>query len=563
MRPIHLQMIGMVIACLPIIVSGFHSHNLGSLRYKDSISTNAADMYYRTLATPLLASTVFPRIGNSPAGYGFTADGEECKNCIKQGRFCWQHRWQERNISSSEKEKSNAEEASTMLGLRENIIALALIFVSMVGLKRHLLLRSFLSTCYRTFHPAHLKDMAYVTLGQLTIVTGVKIRMTLDSLTCLYIKRPWGVTLGSPLILSLILGRYLYLRSLETTELLLSVEDSVRQIRYVCESSSAPYRAIAKSHLATVPSYANAVKRLAIKKPSSYNPWSQLMAKTYDNGDDSSDASSLSETKKKKLRLVSNALPVLFIIAIGAAKRDVIFATLQAWKANYNPAKMVPLLDRLNDAGLKGQITYTFCLLLWTMTVGMTTPVETAAGIAFGVQKGIICNAIGKIGGAVLSFLIGRHFLYKYVHRQLEDNELLGLVEESIQEHPFAVSLMMRFSPLPEAAKNFGLSTLKVPARWFAVAVLLHGLTFTCLWTCLGAETASVMRGGVPSKTLKVLMTGVSWFSASILSPFFCLPFLMVVGLILLLFLFQVLYHLPYLDSGSTVYEKRNGVDKN
>jgi uncharacterized membrane protein YdjX (TVP38/TMEM64 family) len=528
MRSIHHQMIGIAIAYLATVVSGFHSYNLGSLRYKASISTNAGDTYHRTLAHPLLASTAFPGIGSTFTGYGFTADGEACKNCIKQGRFCWQHRWQERNISSSEKEESNAEETSTMLGLGENIIALALIFVSMGGLKRHLLLRSFLSICYTTFHPAHLKDMAYVTLGQLTIVAGVKIRMTPDSLACLSIKRLWGVTLGSPLILGLILGRYLYHRSLETTELLLSVENSVRQVRYVCESSSAPCRFIAKTHLATVPSYANAVKRLAIKKPSSYKPWSQLMAKTYDNGDDSSEASSLSETKKKKIRLVRNVISVIFIIAIGAAKRDVIFATLQAWKANYNPANlrntMVPILDRLNDAGLKGQITYTFCLLLWNMTVGMTTPVETAAGFAFGVQKGIICNAIGKIGGAVLSFLLGRHFLYKYVHRQLEGNELLGLVEESIQEHPFGVSLMMRFSPLPEVAKNFGLSTLKVPARWFAVAVLLHGLAFTCLWTCLGAETASVMRGGVPSKTLKVLMTCVPWFGASLLSIFFAYP---------------------------------------
>ena len=206
----------------------------------------------------------------------------------------------------------------------------------------------------------------------------------------------------------------------------------------------------------------------------------------------------------------------IVVLLVGIFQREALLGLLHSLRKHCSPANfrdtMVPILDRLNDAGIQGQITYTLFLMLWTMTAGITTPVETAAGIAFGVRKGIICNAIGKVGGAILSFVLGRYLLYQYVHRQLKENEVLQLVEGSIEESPLAVSLMVRFSPLPELVKNCGLAVLNVRKTWFVAAVILHGVPFTCLWTCLGAETASVMRGSVPSATLKIIVTGATWF---------------------------------------------------
>jgi len=173
---------------------------------------------------------------------------------------------------------------------------------------------------------------------------------------------------------------------------------------------------------------------------------------------------------------------------------------------------LISQLDNLNNAGTPGLIAYSLAFMLWEMTVGMTTPIETAAGMAFGVKKGILANAIGKIGCAVTAFFLGRFILFDYVHKKLSSNEMLTLVEESIQEHPLGVALLFRLSPLPEFVKNFGLSVLPIKSRFFFAALLLHGLPFTCLWTCLGAETSRVMRGGNPSATLKILISGVSWF---------------------------------------------------
>mmetsp|Transcript_14594 Transcript_14594/g.22513 ORF Transcript_14594/g.22513 Transcript_14594/m.22513 type:complete len:336 (+) Transcript_14594:63-1070(+) len=247
-----------------------------------------------------------------------------------------------------------------------------------------------------------------------------------------------------------------------------------------------------------------------------------------DNNDSSSSNQQQPEIRKKAriLRYSTYAISTLILVAL-TIHRDSSLRILQTSVTLLKSLKfptpndlrnfMVPILDRLNNA--KGQVIYTLCMLLWTMTVGITTPVETAAGMAFGVRKGILCNALGKMGGATASFLLGRHYLNKYVNRKLANNEILHLVEDSIQEKPLVVSMLFRFAPLPEFAKNFGLSILPVKMRWFVLAVLIHGLPYTCLWTCMGAETARVLRGGVPSATLGLILTCVTWFGILVPPP--------------------------------------------
>lgn len=171
-------------------------------------------------------------------------------------------------------------------------------------------------------------------------------------------------------------------------------------------------------------------------------------------------------------------------------------------------------LDNLAALGTKGVILYTLAFCLWEVTVGVTTPVETAAGMAFGLKNGIIANAVGKTSGAFIAFLLGRYVLKDAVEKRLEGNELMDLVQDSIRKNPFRVSLIWRFSFLPEQAKNCGLAVLPVKAWQFIAAVLCHGFPFTLLWTFLGNEMGLIVRGVMdqPSRTLKILMSGVYVF---------------------------------------------------
>ncbi len=218
------------------------------------------------------------------------------------------------------------------------------------------------------------------------------------------------------------------------------------------------------------------------------------------------DADSPKVARNTKHSLFLTSLALLSLATV-AWKRQAIMEFLSFVKDKW----LLTTLNRLSEAGPTGLIVYTLFFLLWEMTFGITTPVETAAGMAFGAVPGIIASGSGKFLGSLFTFLLARYKFTEVVRKKMENNELLSLMEESIQETPFRVALLCRFSPLPEFIKNAGIAVMPVPKRWFILSLLLHGFSFTCLWTCMGAETARVLRGLEPSSTLKILMTGATW----------------------------------------------------
>jgi uncharacterized membrane protein YdjX (TVP38/TMEM64 family) len=512
---------------LTIVVSAIvsvYSYSLGSTVHNKGLATFSTTGLYKNRNhrsfSKILRATSLSTTEASSKVLGSTTDREPCQRSIIQGKFCWQHKWQEGEESTllaTEEEIQGSsfiynESAKKKNLLRNTVFTLSLAF--WISMKRELIFNS-LFLLDQSFHPDQI-------IYHLRFIGERMFHSFVKSLASASTKIIGGSVLASPLVFSIFFGQYLYRRNPKTTELLQTVDQSIKQVKYVCASTAGlgytPKGKVfnTESRIQSYRSQSSLNSLLKRKTQSKYLTSSLLHATPLHGG--FGDSSPTSKENQKKI--IRGAGVALSLVLLGSFNKHALIDLFQTLKAKYGPLHfqktIVPILDGLNNAGIKGQITYTFCLLLWTMTAGITTPVETAAGIVFGVRKGIICNAIGKIGGAVLSFNIGRYLLYKYVHHQLKENELLELVEESIEERPLRVSLMVRFSPLPEFAKNFGLSILNLKGRWFSTAVLLHGLPFTCLWTCLGAETANVMRGGIPSTTLKLLMTGVSWFGKCI-----------------------------------------------
>lgn len=211
-----------------------------------------------------------------------------------------------------------------------------------------------------------------------------------------------------------------------------------------------------------------------------------------------------SNAKRNKILI---AVVLSCLVATGVCNREAI--------ASFDfKGKLASNLDILASKGTRGLVMYTVAFMLWEITVGVTTPVETAAGMAFGLKKGFIANAIGKTSGATIAFLLGRYVLKDAVESKLEGNEYMELVQDSIVKTPVRVALIWRFSFLPEQIKNFGLAVLPVKLWQFVLAVCMHGLPFTTLWSFLGNEMGLIVRGVVdgPSRTLKFLLGGVYVF---------------------------------------------------
>ena len=205
----------------------------------------------------------------------------------------------------------------------------------------------------------------------------------------------------------------------------------------------------------------------------------------------------------------------LVLTGIGLTNPSPCFAASNILSNIPSPSKfkeaIVSVLDGMSQSGTKGMVAYVLSFTAWTMTVGVTTPVETAAGMAFPLRQSIPLSALGKIGGAFCQYVLAKYLFSEYAREKMKDNEWMGKIDKSFKSHPFGVALIWRFSPLPEFVKNVGPSLVKtLKTRYQLMAILTHGLPFTLLWSFMGAETAAVARGGEASVLLKRLVAIIS-----------------------------------------------------
>ncbi|KAL7477513.1 hypothetical protein ACHAW6_003321 [Cyclotella cf. meneghiniana] len=152
-------------------------------------------------------------------------------------------------------------------------------------------------------------------------------------------------------------------------------------------------------------------------------------------------------------------------------------------------------LNSISARGTRGLITYTLGFILWE-TFGLpTSVVETAAGMAFGFQRGLVGSFVGKTTGSILAFLLGRTLCRSFVEQTLRQNETLELINAGVARHPMRTAFIVRYSVFPQLVKNYGLSiTRPVSLPIFILAIVVHGLPFSILWAALGHDSSLRLR---------------------------------------------------------------------
>jgi uncharacterized membrane protein YdjX (TVP38/TMEM64 family) len=146
-------------------------------------------------------------------------------------------------------------------------------------------------------------------------------------------------------------------------------------------------------------------------------------------------------------------------------------------------------------------------MAVWEMAGLSTIPVETAAGMVFGWKLGVLASVTGKITGASMAFALGRTWLAQHVashdafakqpiFRILNNNSDSSNVSKKQHRHPpLMTAFLMKFSCFPELVKNLGSSMIVAVRPWmFLLATMVHGGSFTMLWTWLGVDTAARIK---------------------------------------------------------------------
>ncbi len=176
------------------------------------------------------------------------------------------------------------------------------------------------------------------------------------------------------------------------------------------------------------------------------------------------------------------------------------------------------IIQTLNDVasqGHRGLLLYTIGFVFWECCGLPTSVVETAAGMAFGFQKGLLGSFIGKTCGSILAFTLGRTLLSDVVGKKMDENETFGLIQEGVQKKPFQSALILRYSPFPQLIKNFALSITKpITFPIFIVAISIHGFPFSLLWAALGHDSSMRLRASEmgESMTTNVVLNSILVF---------------------------------------------------
>lgn len=171
--------------------------------------------------------------------------------------------------------------------------------------------------------------------------------------------------------------------------------------------------------------------------------------------------------------------------------------------------KTLEILEQLKPAKKedtwKALVVYSLGMACWEFVGLSTIPVETGAAMVFG-PVAAYASVSGKLLGAVLAYAVGRYLLQEWVQNQLKANAVFQLINESGKTSgdpsrtrtnktaSLQTAFLMKFSVFPEFVKNFGSSVLNV-IDWkdFVGVTLLHGGSFSLLWTALGVHSKQSM----------------------------------------------------------------------
>lgn len=167
-------------------------------------------------------------------------------------------------------------------------------------------------------------------------------------------------------------------------------------------------------------------------------------------------------------------------------------------------------------ADLLGLAAWTAAFIAAAFCFFPTRIVLGGAGFAFGLWGIPLAYVVAILTGC-LQFLVGRALAGRWSARLLAKHRMLRLTDQVIGESGWQLSALARFTPLPFAVQNYGLSFSSMSLGAFALGTSLGMLLPVILWTgvgILGREVTTGSAEGWPVAVVVVSLVPVLVFAA-------------------------------------------------
>jgi uncharacterized membrane protein YdjX (TVP38/TMEM64 family) len=134
-----------------------------------------------------------------------------------------------------------------------------------------------------------------------------------------------------------------------------------------------------------------------------------------------------------------------------------------------------------------------------------------AAGLAFGLWKGVLVAWIGATLGATLAFLIARYALRSAVEARAKKNPKFQAMDDAIAKQGWKVVALLRLSPLlPYNVSNYVYGVTRIPLVHYVAASAIGMLPGTFLYVYIGSiGNMASSSGGATAWKWTLALVGV------------------------------------------------------
>ncbi|MEP6664310.1 MAG: TVP38/TMEM64 family protein [Verrucomicrobiota bacterium] len=153
--------------------------------------------------------------------------------------------------------------------------------------------------------------------------------------------------------------------------------------------------------------------------------------------------------------------------------------------------------DWIKNKGAIGYVIFVAAYVIGTILFFPASLMTIAAGVIFGLGKGIVVALSSATLGASLSFLIGRHLARGMVEKRIGKNEKFQAVNDAIGEQGWKIVGLLRLSPLvPFNVSNYFFGVTKVKFWQYVLASFVGMAPGTALYVYLGYAGKAALGGG-------------------------------------------------------------------
>lgn len=143
-----------------------------------------------------------------------------------------------------------------------------------------------------------------------------------------------------------------------------------------------------------------------------------------------------------------------------------------------------------------------------------STVIETLTGSLFGVGYGVVVILIGKTGGSLVAFMIGRSLGKEVIGDYLTNKfPTFRALSDVLNGSSWKPLLLFQLSSLPNMLKCYALAMTNV-SRWrFALSSMIGGSPYAFIWAYIGEEASDLAllisgSGEVSSTQYAVIIMG-------------------------------------------------------